>query len=109
MDEYSRSGNFPLRRNHEHTNLVDPALYSGNHLVYLTNYPDINSDIYHMSKEELLNTYLPHLTKINPDFDPSWVRNSHYHKINGAQPVVGVDYSANILSHKGPIPESISS
>ena len=56
-----------------------------------------------MSKEELLNTYLPHLNKINPNFDPSWVRNSHYHKINGAQPVVGVNYSSNIPSHRTPI------
>ena len=93
---------FPFVGIIEHTNLVDPELYSGNHLVYLTNYPDINSDIYNMSKEELLNTYLPHLNKINPDFDPSWVRNSHYHKINGAQPVVGVNYSSNIPSHRTP-------
>ena len=93
---------FPFVGIIEHTNLVDPELYSGNHLVYLTNYPDINSDIYNMSKEELLNTYLPHLNKINPDFDPSWVRNSHYHKINGAQPVIGVNYSSNIPPHRTP-------
>ena len=86
----------------EHTNLVDAQLYSGTHLVYLTNYPDTDSEIYNMTKEQLLDTYIPHLKKLNPDFHPSWIQRSHHHKINGAQPVVGIDYARSIPSHRTP-------
>ena len=40
-------------------------------MVYLTNYPDINSNIYHMSKEELLNTYFKHISELD-----DWDQNS---------------------------------
>ena len=86
----------------EHTNLVDPALYGGNHLVYLTNYPSRDSDLYQMSAEELLAAYLPHLQKINPQFDPSWVKEYFHHKIDGAQPIIGVNYGQRIPDHRTP-------
>ncbi|MCH7620869.1 MAG: NAD(P)/FAD-dependent oxidoreductase [Chloroflexi bacterium] len=86
----------------EHTNLVDPALYGGNHLVYLTNYPSRDSELYQMSAEELLAAYLPHLQKINPQFDPSWVREYFHHKIDGAQPIIGVNYGQRIPEHRTP-------
>ena len=86
----------------EHTNLVDPALYGGHHLIYLTNYPSRDSELYQMSAEELLATYLPHLRKINPDFEPSWVKEHYHHKIDGAQPIIGVNYGQRIPDHRTP-------
>ena len=52
----------------EHTNMIDRGLYGGNHVVYLTNYPDRNSELYRKEPEELLEEYVPHLRKLNPDF-----------------------------------------
>ena len=87
----------------EHTNFVDPSLYGGKHIVYLTNYPDTESPIYQKSAEELLEHYVPYLNKINPDFDRSWIEEYHHHKVNAAQPVIGVNYSQRIPDNRTPI------
>ena len=88
----------------EHTNFVDPALYGGKHLVYFTNYPGREDPIYKMSAEELLEAFLPHLRKINPDFDPSWIEEYHHHRVDAAQPIIGVNYSRSIPDLRTPIP-----
>ena len=86
----------------EHTNMVDKSLYGGRHIVYLTNYPSRDSELYRMSAEELLETYLPHLRKINPEFDRSWIQEYFHHKIDGAQPIIEVNYSQRIPDHRTP-------
>jgi protoporphyrinogen oxidase len=86
----------------EHTNMIDPSLYGGKHIVYLSNYLSIDSPLYAMSHEELLAEYLPHLRKINPDFEDSWVQASHHHKVGAAQPIIGTRYSERIPDHRTP-------
>jgi protoporphyrinogen oxidase len=88
----------------EQTNFVDPSLYDGKHIVYLTNYPATDEPIYQMSPNELLEEYLPHLSRINPDFDRSWIQDYHHHKVDAAQPIIGVNYSQRIPSNRTPIP-----
>jgi len=88
----------------EQTNFVDPSLYGGKHIVYLTNYPATDEPIYQMSPEELLDEYLPHLPRINPDFDRSWIQEYRHHKVDAAQPIIGVNYSQRIPSNRTPIP-----
>ncbi len=87
----------------EHTNLIGPEHYGGKHVVYLSNYLTTEHSMYRMSHEELLQAYLPHLRKINPDFDPSWVETSYHHKVDAAQPIIGVNYSSRIPDHRTPI------
>ena len=87
----------------EHTNMIDPALYGGNHLVYLTNYTAPNSELYSMSSEELLEDFIPHLQKLNPSFDKTWIREYFHHKVDGAQPIIGVNYGQQIPDHRTPI------
>jgi protoporphyrinogen oxidase len=87
----------------EHTNLIDRSLYGGNHIVYLTNYLSRESELYQKSGEELLEEFIPHLRKINPEFDPSWVLEYHHHKVDGAQPIIGLNYSQRIPDHRTPI------
>ena len=87
----------------EHTNMIDKSLYGDNHIVYVTNYLSRQSDLYQMPQEELLTTYIPHLKKINPDFDRSWIIEDHYHKVDGAQPIIGLNYSQQIPNHRTPI------
>jgi protoporphyrinogen oxidase len=86
----------------EHTNMIDPSLYGGKHIVYLANYLSIDSPLYAMSHEELLTEYLPHLRKVNPDFEDSWVQTSHHHKVGAAQPIIGTNYSERIPDHRTP-------
>ena len=87
----------------EHTNMIDPSLYGGRHIVYLTNYTARESDLYQKSDAELLEDFIPHLQKINPEFDRSWIREYYHHKVDGAQPIIGVNYSQRIPDHRTPI------
>ena len=87
----------------EQTNFVDPSLYGGNHLVYLTNYPSRSNPLYQMSGEDLLEEFVPHLRRVNPSFDPSWILEYHHHKVDAAQPIIGVNYSSRIPDVRTPI------
>ena len=87
----------------EHTNMIDRSLYGGRHIVYLSNYPSRDSDLYRMSGDELLEELVPHLRKINPQFDRSWIQAHHHHKVDGAQPIIGINYSQRMPNHRTPI------
>ena len=83
----------------EHTNLIDPSHYNGSHIVYLSNYLTPDSKYYSMTQTELLNAYIPHLSKINPKFSKGWIQEIHHHKIDGAQPIIGPNYSDRMPPH----------
>ena len=86
----------------EHTNLIGPEHYGGKHIVYLSNYLSTNHPLYKLGHQELLKEYLPHLRKINPQFDMSWIETSYHHRIDGAQPIIGTNYSSRIPDHRTP-------
>ena len=88
----------------EHTNFIPPEHYGGAHIVYLTNYLERDDPLYKMTPEELYREYVPHLQKINPAFDESWVTEYHHHKVDAAQPIVTQGYSDRIPDHRTPIP-----
>jgi len=88
----------------EHTNLIGPENYGGKHLVYLSNYLPTDHPLYGLDHQALLDEYLPHLRKINPEFDPSWIQQSYHHRVDAAQPIIGVEYSSRIPDHRTPVP-----
>ena len=88
----------------EHTNFMPAELYGGGHIVYLPNYLEREDRLYQMSGEELYREYLPHLRRLNPAFDESWVKEYHHHKVDAAQPIVTASYSQRIPDHRTPIP-----
>ena len=87
----------------EHTNMIDPGIYGGRHIAYISNYLTRDHPLYALEHDELLREYVPHLRKINPEFDPSWIETSYHHRIDGAQPVIGTHYSSRIPDHRTPI------
>ncbi len=87
----------------EQTNLLSPSEYGGKHIIYTANYVTREDRHWPMSAEEIVHEYLPHLKKINPDFDESWVEAYYLHKEPAAQPVVKVNYSQRIPSTETPI------
>ena len=87
----------------EQTNLIPPSHYGGKHIVYLSNYLSPGSPLFQMDKEELLAEYLPHLRKINPEFDVGWIQESYHHKVAAAQPIIGTNYSSRMPDHRTPI------
>ena len=86
----------------EHTNLIPKKLYGGKHILYVSNYPSRNSELYMKSPEELIDLFVPHLKKINPGFDRSHIIEYHHHRVDGAQPIVGLNYRLNIPEHRTP-------
>ena len=88
----------------EHTNFVPPEHYGGSHLVYLSNYLDREDRLYSLGHDELLAEYVPHLRRLNPDFEESWIKASHYHREDAAQPVNRTGYASGIPAHRTPIP-----
>ncbi|MAF51556.1 MAG: amine oxidase [Chloroflexi bacterium] len=87
----------------EHTNLIGPEHYGGKHVVYLSNYVTTEDPLYRMGHDELLDTYLPHLQKVNPAFDRSWIEASYHHRVDYAQPIIGTDYSQRMPDHRTPV------
>jgi len=87
----------------EHTNMLPKEWYGGNNVLYITNYLDRTDALFKMSKDELLDLYLPHLTKFNPEFDRSWIKAVHYNSVSAAQPIIGTNYSKVIPDHRTPI------
>jgi protoporphyrinogen oxidase len=96
-------GKFPFLAFVEHTNYQSPEHYGGDHLVYLGDYPTPEHRYFRMAKDEILQEFLPSLTKFNPAFDPSWVRKSWLFRSRYAQPVVPVNYSKQIPAVRTPM------
>lgn len=88
----------------EHTNFMPPERYGGKHIVYLSRYMRPDDPMFSMSKEELLAAYAPHLVKINPAFDRSWIRDSWLFRDSQAQPIITVGYRSLQPAFTTPIP-----
>ncbi len=88
----------------EHTNFIDRKHYDNDHIVYCGDYLDPEHDYFNLSKEEILARFLPDLTRFNPEFDKSWVKESWLFKTKYAQPVPSINHSQNIPALKTPIP-----
>jgi protoporphyrinogen oxidase len=99
-----RQNEFPFMALVEHTNYVPAEHFGGEHLVYCGDYVKPDHRYFEMSQEELLATFLPSLTKVNPDFEPDWVRRSWLFRVRYAQPVPPVNHSANLPALRTPIP-----
>jgi len=95
---------FPFLALVEHTNYIDRRHYGNDHIVYCGDYLPPDHEYFTLSKEELLAHFLPSLTRFNPNFDESWVKDSWLFKARYAQPVPPVNHSVNIPSLKTPIP-----
>lgn len=83
---------FPFLALVEHTNMIDPAHYGGDHLLYLGDYLDPDHRYFDLSVDELLAEFTPHLAKFNSAFQPSWITGAWVHKAKYAQPVPPVGY-----------------
>jgi protoporphyrinogen oxidase len=88
----------------EHTNFIEKERYGGNHLVYLSNYLTPNHEWFSLKDEELDELYLPHLTKINPNFNRDWISDRWVFKGPNAQPVIRRHYSRDLPDHRTPVP-----
>lgn len=88
----------------EHTNMIDPVHYAGDHLLYIGDYLDPTHPYFEASVDEILAEFLPALPRFNPDFTPDWVTGAWVHKARYAQPVPIRGYAAMIPDLGTPLP-----
>jgi protoporphyrinogen oxidase len=87
----------------EHTNYIPPQVYGGKHVLYLSNYLSSDSPLFALSQDELLREYLPHVQRINPEFDLDWVEESWLFRDDAGQPIVTCNYFRQVPDHQTPI------
>ncbi|MFN0070748.1 MAG: NAD(P)/FAD-dependent oxidoreductase [Chloroflexota bacterium] len=87
----------------EHTNIMPPEDYGGSHLVYLGNYLPPKHELFSLEPQQILERYLPHIQRINPTFDSSWVKQVHSFSAHYAQPIVRVGYPRYLAPHRTPL------
>lgn len=87
----------------EHTNYIDNRHYGGEHIIYLGDYVEADHPYFTMTKEELEDTFLSHLSKFNVNFKKEWVRKTWLFRAKYAQPVPLVKHSQNIPDMQTPI------
>jgi protoporphyrinogen oxidase len=98
-----RDNDIPFLALVEHTNYIDRKHYGGDHLVYCGDYVTPDHPYFEMSHEELRKLFVSVLNKVNPDFQPEWVRKSWLFRAPYAQPVPEVNHSRNLPELSTPI------
>lgn len=98
-----KKAGYPFLSLVEHTNFLKPEYFGGDHIIYIGDYLEADHPNFSKSKEELLAEFLPHLKKINPGFDESWVKKSWLSKTGYAQPIPLLNHSKNIPALKTPV------
>jgi protoporphyrinogen oxidase len=94
---------YPFMALVEHTNYLPASDYGGRHLVYLGNYRPMDDPLMAATKDAVLDEFLPHLARLNPAFERSWVTDSWAFAAPFAQPIVTVDYRDHIPPFHTPI------
>ena len=99
-----KSAGFPFLALVEHTNFLPPEHYGGDHIIYCGDYLETDHEYFRLTKEELVERFLPAFAKINPNFKPDWVTGSWLYRTAYAQPVPLVNHSRNIPAIRTPMP-----
>ena len=93
----------PLLAMVEHTNMIDPVHYAGDHLLYLGNYLEPDHPYFSMDAEQLVAEFSPYLKRFNPAFQPNWITGAWVHKAKYAQPIPPVGYLEMIPAIRTPL------
>ncbi|MGW8224087.1 MAG: NAD(P)/FAD-dependent oxidoreductase [Anaerolineales bacterium] len=98
-----KSAGFPFLALVEHTNYVSEENFGGDHILYCGDYLDPDHEYFQLTKDELLERFLPSLARINPKFSPDWVKKTWLFRTKYAQPVPEINHSKNIPTIETPI------
>ena len=98
-----KEAGFPFLSLVEHTNYMQPENYGGDHLIYCGDYLEPDHEYFNLSKEELLERFLPAFKRFNPNFERSWIKDTWLFKAAYAQPVPPINHSQNIPPLRTPL------
>ena len=94
---------FPMLAMVEHTHFIDPKHYDGDHILYCGDYVPVDHPYMTMTRDEIIEAFLPALQRVNPAFERSWIRDAWVHRERYAQPVAPVNHSGSIPPIKTPV------
>jgi protoporphyrinogen oxidase len=100
----SKEDGFPFLALVEHTNLVSAEHYGGDHVIYCGDYLDPDDPLLALDRDAVLARYLPALARVNPEFDPRWIRGTWLWRTPYAQPIPLVGHSRNVPTIRTPVP-----
>lgn len=95
--------NFPFLVVVEHTNMIDPENYGGNHIVYLGTYIPDDHQCLRLSKKAVVRLAVKQLEKIAANFNKSDIIESYVHYGHHTQPIIPLNYSSLCSSMETPI------
>ncbi|MBM4457754.1 MAG: NAD(P)/FAD-dependent oxidoreductase [Chloroflexi bacterium] len=98
-----KDAGFPFLAMVEHTNFVPAEHFGGDHIIYCGDYLDVDHEYFKLSKEALLERFLPAMKRLNPECDRSWVKETWLWKTPYAQPVPPLNHSKNIPPIRTPV------
>jgi protoporphyrinogen oxidase len=98
-----KEAGFPFLAMVEHTNFIPREHYGGDHIIYCGDYLEPDHEYFQLSKEELLERFLPSLSRFNKSFDRSWITDTWVWRTAYAQPVPPVNHSQNIPDIRTPM------
>jgi protoporphyrinogen oxidase len=98
-----KDAGFPFLAVVEHTNYVSPENFGGDHILYCGDYREDGHKYFAMSDDELLELFIPGIQRLNPDFNPDWIKKVWVHRTKYGQPVPLLNHSQNIPTIKTPL------
>lgn len=87
----------------EHTNMIDKKHYHNEHLLYIGNYPERESDLFNKNKEQTLAYYHNFFEELHPGYKKDLIGYELF-KAPFGQPIVPVNYSKLIPPMQTPLP-----
>jgi protoporphyrinogen oxidase len=99
-----KKAGFPFLALVEHTNYLNPEYFGGDHILYCGDYLETDHEYFQLTQEEIIQRFTPSLQRINPEFQPDWVKNAWLYRTSYAQPVPFINHSKNIPDIRTPIP-----
>jgi protoporphyrinogen oxidase len=99
----SKEAGFPFLSLVEHTNFLSPEFFGGEHIVYVGDYLDVGHEYFKLTKDQLLERFLPSLARMNPAFSADWIRETWLFRSKYAQPVPPLNHSAAIPDIRTPL------
>lgn len=99
-----KKAGFPFLALVEHTNFLPSEYFGDEHILYCGDYLETDHENFSLSKEELVQKFIPSLKRINPQFSEDWINQTWLQRTKYAQPVPLLNHSRNIPEIKTPIP-----
>ncbi len=91
---------FPFVGVIEHTNFDFPENYRGTHIAYLSRYLAVDDPLWSSGEEAYMEFALPHLKRMFPEFDRSWIVEHRTWRAHYAQPITERNYSHYVPGHE---------